>query len=143
MRTITLNQENIVDLSVGIRKENVNLAYVAYDNKRVSIFMSPKDALQLLNDLKERCLQGKVVEITSYGQEIIDKSIAIVSCNIIQGRFDNEVVVENENGDKYTLFSYYPDELHFSAHEFIGLSGYSGMELFHQKDIAYLKRSLS
>lgn len=50
-----------------------------------------------------------------------------------------EVKVKFDDGTEKTLFSFYPDELSFSPSEFIGLTEQQGHELFHCKDVAYLR----
>jgi hypothetical protein len=43
------------------------------------------------------------------------------------------------DGKTGTLFSYYPDEISFTAEEFIGLTRGEAMALKHKKDVAYLQ----
>ncbi len=50
-----------------------------------------------------------------------------------------EVWVTYEDGEEEKLFSYYPDEISFDTHEFIGLKRAEAFKLYHEKDVAYLK----
>ena len=52
---------------------------------------------------------------------------------------ENYVDVEYENGDKETIFSYFPDELAFSSDEFTNLTKDEALKLFHKKDVEYLR----
>lgn len=53
----------------------------------------------------------------------------------------SKVLVTPNNLDEfeYTLFVFYPDEISFSASEFIGLTEEEGLAIFTRKDIAYLR----
>lgn len=57
------------------------------------------------------------------------------------GMFDPmpEVIATFEDGTTKTLFSYYPDEVSFVEHEFIGLTEEEAHSLFQRKDTAYLR----
>lgn len=44
-----------------------------------------------------------------------------------------------DNGERKDLFSFYPDEISFSAGEFVGLTEDEARTLFHKKDVAYLR----
>ena len=50
-----------------------------------------------------------------------------------------EVKVTYDNGDKETLFSFYPDEIFFTPAEFIGLTREQAGQLRHKRDVAYLQ----
>lgn len=50
-----------------------------------------------------------------------------------------EVIVTLEDGSTRKLFSYYPDEISFTASEFLGLTVAQAHELRHRKDVAYLQ----
>jgi hypothetical protein len=50
-----------------------------------------------------------------------------------------EVWVTYEDGKEEKLFSYYPDEISFTEFEFIGLTKEEAHQLFHKKDVAYLR----
>lgn len=50
-----------------------------------------------------------------------------------------EVHVTLEDGKEQLLFWYYPDELHFSTGEFIGLTIDEAHALKYKKDVAYLR----
>lgn len=45
-----------------------------------------------------------------------------------------------EDSSEKELFSYYPDELSFRESELVGLTEEQAKELYHKKDIAYLRR---
>ena len=51
-----------------------------------------------------------------------------------------QVWVRVDGGDEELLFGYYPEELSFTAEEFIGLTLAQGRELKRQKDVAYLQK---
>jgi hypothetical protein len=50
-----------------------------------------------------------------------------------------EVHVTLEDGSEVMLFDYYPDEISFSASEFVGLTEAQGRNLKFQKDVAFLR----
>jgi hypothetical protein len=50
-----------------------------------------------------------------------------------------EVFATLEDGREVKLFDYYPDELSFSEHEFIGLTEAEGRRLKFKKDVAFLR----
>jgi hypothetical protein len=58
-----------------------------------------------------------------------------------KGPFDPmpKVIVTLQDGSDHELFSYYPDEISFTASEFTGLTLEKAMTLRHCKDVAYLK----
>lgn len=49
------------------------------------------------------------------------------------------VIATLEDDSEMTLFSYYTDELRFTAAEFEGLTVQQGLDLFHRNDIEYLR----
>lgn len=49
-----------------------------------------------------------------------------------------EVIVTLEDGTEQNLFSFYPDEITFTPHEFIGKTIVEAKQLRHQKDVSYL-----
>ena len=51
-----------------------------------------------------------------------------------------KVTATFEDGSKRDLFSFYPDEISFTADEFIGLTEQEAYDLRHKKDVAYLQR---
>jgi hypothetical protein len=58
--------------------------------------------------------------------------------------FDREIMpykvyVTTDDGKTHYLFTYYPDELSFTAGELIGLTIVEAHELRHKKDLAYLR----
>jgi hypothetical protein len=50
-----------------------------------------------------------------------------------------EVTATLDNGETHVLFSYYPDELHFTSDELIGLTVEQALQLRHKKDVTYLR----
>ena len=66
-------------------------------------------------------------------------SARIVPSNSTTGQYQAEVHATFEGGQEVKVLSYYDDELHFTAAEFIGLTREGVSELFHRKDIAYLR----
>lgn len=61
-------------------------------------------------------------------------------CEITELGYTNEVDVMYNDGSVEMIFRYYPDELSFSEHEFIGLTKEEAHELFRLRDMAYLRR---
>ena len=49
------------------------------------------------------------------------------------------VMASLADGTLKRLFTYYPDEVSFTADEFVGLTVVEAIALFHRKDIAYLQ----
>ena len=66
-------------------------------------------------------------------------SARIVPSNLAAGPYQAEVHATFEGGQEVKVLSYYDDELHFSAAEFVGLTQVQVDELFHQRDVAYLR----
>jgi hypothetical protein len=58
-----------------------------------------------------------------------------------QGMFDDmpNVTVTFEDGTTKKLFTFYPDEVSFSASEFVGLTEREAYDLFKKKDVAYIQ----
>jgi len=52
--------------------------------------------------------------------------------------FDKLIAIFEDESSK-TLFTFYPDEITFSANEFIGLTEAEAHALFHRKDSHYLR----
>jgi len=70
--------------------------------------------------------------------------LKIVSARITdmpKGYFDPmpQVWVTYEDGKEQMLFEFYPDEISFSANEFIGLTRSEAIHLKFKKDKAYLQ----
>jgi hypothetical protein len=68
----------------------------------------------------------------------------IISCNITPlpqtfGEPLPRVEVTLENGVTKTLFDYYPDEIAFEPHEFVGLTVAEAMRLRSEKDLMYIR----
>lgn len=111
--------------------------YVAFDDIRVTDYMTKQEANDMVVSLRIKSLYGLELEPKEPGY--VDTSLLIVACEIKKGNYQNDVMVTNVNGDTYKAFSYYPDELHFYSGEFIGKTGDQAVELFHKKDVAYLR----
>jgi hypothetical protein len=58
-----------------------------------------------------------------------------------QGMFDSmpKVIATFEDGTTKTLFTFYPDEVSFSASEFTGLTEEEAHSLFQKKDTDHLR----
>lgn len=63
----------------------------------------------------------------------------IVSCSIVERKFDNRINVTYEDGSTEGIYFYYPDELRFTEDEFVGLTRDEAKQLCHQKDLDYLR----
>jgi len=72
-------------------------------------------------------MAGKIVkaEITAMPKTFTDPMPKVIAT------FDDGLVKE--------LFEYYPDELHFTAEEFVGLTEEAAYQLKMEKDTAYLR----
>lgn len=57
-----------------------------------------------------------------------------------EGNLRIEVIGIFEDGSEKPLFRYYSDELSFRERELVGLTEEQAKELYHRKDIAYLRR---
>lgn len=65
----------------------------------------------------------------------------ITHCTIHSGRYQNTISVAYEDDTvEERLAVYYPDELHFSDIEFLGLTRQQAKDLVHERDKAYLRR---
>ena len=51
----------------------------------------------------------------------------------------SKVIVTYDDGSTELLLEFYRDEISFSPEEFIGLTAEAGHEVFHKKDVAYLR----
>lgn len=73
------------------------------------------------------------------------KHLTICSARIVSENRGSIVALPNvyvrfaPDGEEHRLFDYYPDELHFAADEFIGLTPEQAHELKFQRDKAYLQ----
>ena len=74
-------------------------------------------------------------------QKIIKAEITKMPRPMPEGMFDPmpKVNVTLEDGSTETLFEYYPDEISFTADEFIGLTVAEGRRLKTKKDTQYLR----
>lgn len=63
----------------------------------------------------------------------------IVSCNIEEGRFRNTITAVFDDGSEDVIGGYYPDELHYTENEFVGLTAKQADDLMHQRDTTYLR----
>lgn len=61
-------------------------------------------------------------------------------CEITELGYKNEVDVMYEDGSVEMLFRYYPDELSFEEHEFIGITKSEALAIFRHRDMAYIRR---
>jgi hypothetical protein len=69
-------------------------------------------------------------------------NLKITACNIEVGQgfgSDNKVNVTYEDGTVENILRYFSDEISFTEDEFIGLTKDQAMDLFHEKDVAYLR----
>lgn len=57
--------------------------------------------------------------------------------NYLDARAD--VIATFDDGSSKHIFSFYPDEISFEAHEFIGLSEEQARALHRRRDIAFLQ----
>lgn len=68
------------------------------------------------------------------------KEPKIISVTIERRKWDTSIVhALFNNGERKDVVHYYCDEIDFSESEFIGLTADEARELFHRKDIAYLR----
>ncbi len=51
----------------------------------------------------------------------------------------SKIIVTLDDGTTKELFSYYPDEISFSASELVGMSERDAHALFHKRDVEYLR----
>ena len=58
---------------------------------------------------------------------------------IAEGRFVNRILVYYDNGSSKHIGTYYPDELHFSQKDFIGLTEKEAYDLIAETDKKYLR----
>lgn len=66
----------------------------------------------------------------------------IVSAKILPPQYWGDkakVMVKFDDGEEGMVFSYYHDELSFFPDEFIGLTEREALDLFHRKDVEYLR----
>lgn len=64
----------------------------------------------------------------------------IKQCLIRKEGFKNYITALYNDDTTDAIGSYYPDELHFTENEFVGLTSQQAINLITQKDIAYLRR---
>lgn len=64
----------------------------------------------------------------------------IIEVSIERRKWDTSIVhAKFSDGSQKDVVHYYCDEIDFSESEFIGLTADQARELFHRKDIAYLR----
>lgn len=63
----------------------------------------------------------------------------IIRCEIAEGRFVNRILVYYNNGSSNCISTYYPDELHFSQKDFIGLTEKEAIDFIAETDKKYLR----
>ena len=63
----------------------------------------------------------------------------IVRCEIAEGRFVNRILVYYDNGSSNCIDTYYPEELHFSQKDFIGITEKEAYDLIAKTDKKYLR----
>ena len=63
----------------------------------------------------------------------------IVRSEIAEGRFVNRILVYYDNGSSNDVRTYYPDELHFSQKDFIGLTEKEAHDLIAETYKKYLR----
>ena len=63
----------------------------------------------------------------------------IVVCKIEAGLFRDKLVAIYDDESSEVIFEYYNDEMTFDPREFIGLTKDEALDLYHRKDIAYLR----
>ena len=65
----------------------------------------------------------------------------IVKCEIVRGGHweEDTIYATFEDGTRKKLFGYFSDELFFSESEFVGLTERQALNLWHKKDVAYLR----
>ena len=63
----------------------------------------------------------------------------IIRCEIAEGRFVNRILVYYDNGSSKYIGTYYPDELHFSQKDFIGLTEKEAYDLIAETYKKYLR----
>lgn len=67
------------------------------------------------------------------------KSVAEPNIHPMQVMHQATVIGDLSDGSSVVLFRYFEDELSFTPSEFIGLTYDEAVELFHKKDIEYLR----
>ena len=98
-----------------------------------------------MNVMKEINLGNYMLEVLKKNMDYCDNpsNRIITECEIYKNRFKNEVWIKsNCDGwaeDVKMLFTYYPDELHFTEREFIGLTEAKATKLFYDRTKAYLR----
>lgn len=63
----------------------------------------------------------------------------VAFAEIISHKYRNEIVVTYTDDSVEALFAYYPDELSFSADEFVGLTADEANDLCYERDHNYLR----
>lgn len=74
-------------------------------------------------------------------KKIVSATISAMPRPMPHGMFDPmpRVTVTYEDGSTEMLFEFYPDEVMFTAREFVGLTRSEALGLFHKKDVSYLQ----
>lgn len=69
-----------------------------------------------------------------------DKKILKARVKVSSDKLAHTMMVELEGAEKeIQTFFWYPDEIHISANEVIGLTLQQAYDLKHQKDVAYIR----
>lgn len=123
--------------------------HIVYKTVKAPKVITPEHQAERIKAAKDEALSDAVHSMVNSIVRSIDrqenpKYRTISECEIISNGYLNEVWVRsNCDGwceDVKMLFSYYPDELSFSEYEFIGRTEDSARAMFHDRDIAYLRR---
>lgn len=74
-------------------------------------------------------------------RRIVDCTVGPYPRPMPEGMFDPmpKVSVTYDDGTAEDLFSFYPGEISFRRDEFLGLTREEAGDLFHRKDVAYLR----
>lgn len=56
-----------------------------------------------------------------------------------QGEDQSTVIAEMTDGTTNIVFRYFDDEISFKADEFVGMTQFEALNLFHTRDIEYLR----
>ena len=68
------------------------------------------------------------------------ESRKIISAEIAKkGRYQNVLLATLEDGEEVEVFCFFPDELRFSASEFVGRTLRNAKDAYYEADVAYLR----
>ena len=126
------DNEHLIDYDLKLTELASTLITLNAELNKKAINMRSQEVYKSLKDIDER-----ISRILKKKPVITKASIRIED---YKGFYEEGFVdVEYSDGLTGTIIKFYPDELHFTSDEFIGLTRDAAIDLYIEKDKAYLR----